>query len=100
MSSSSYLCKCLEKYEIDICGLSEHWLTPRNTHFLSDINSNYNYICVCDSNLIAQNRGYGKGGVAFMWNKKLDNHISPIHLDDDRILGLQVHFSQATFCIS
>ena len=30
---------------------------------------------------------------------KLDNHISPIHLDDDKILGLQVHLSQATFYI-
>ena len=99
MSSSSYLCKCLEMNKIDICGLSEHWLSPRNSHFLNDINSNYNWLSVCDTNLLAQNRGYDKGGVAFMWNKKLDNHISPIQLDDDRLLGLQVHFSHLTLYI-
>ena len=40
MSSSAYLCDCLEKRNIDVCGISEHWLTPRNSHFLNDINSN------------------------------------------------------------
>ena len=66
MSSSSYLCNCLEEHNIDVCGISEHWLTQTNSHFLNDINSSYNYICVCDENLIANNRGYGKGGVAFL----------------------------------
>jgi len=33
MSSASYLCDILTQGEIDICGISEHWLLPSNKHF-------------------------------------------------------------------
>ena len=33
MSTASYLCDILTDGNIDICGISEHWLLPNNLHF-------------------------------------------------------------------
>jgi len=51
MSSASYLCDILNQGEIDICGISEHWLNPSNKHFLGCLFSDYNYHAVCDNRL-------------------------------------------------
>ena len=32
---------------------------------------------------------FGKGGVALLWRKDIDNNVSPLMCDDDRIIGLQ-----------
>ena len=51
MSSASYLCDILTQGEIDICGISEHWLLPSNKHFLGCLSSDYNDHAVCDIDL-------------------------------------------------
>ena len=41
MSGASYIRSLLDKRQIHILGLSEHWLFNHNLHFLDSINSNY-----------------------------------------------------------
>jgi len=66
MASASYLCDVITQGEIDICGISEHWLSPNNLYFLDTISNDYNYHAVCDNDLYScKTRKVGKGGVAF-----------------------------------
>jgi len=51
MSSASYLCDLLTDGEIDICGISEHWLTLDYLFFLDTIISDYDYFAACDENV-------------------------------------------------
>ena len=54
------------------------------------ISPNYIVHAVCDSSLNVYNkRKVGKGSVALMWRKHLDNQIIPLQTDDDRIVGIQ-----------
>ena len=98
ISSSSYLCDTLLDQNIDICGISEHWLFPSNVHFLESLTSRYNVYAKCDNDLtITSPRRVGKGGVALMWNKRLDNYIVPLPIDDDRLIGLQLQLTQTQY---
>lgn len=98
ISSSSYLCNLLKDKSVDICGVSEHFLYPSNVHFLSTLNSDYNYHVACDKDLsLPGPRRVGKGGIFLMWHKKLDNYIVPLNIDDDRIIGIQLQTSPGQF---
>ena len=97
-SSSSYLSDVLTEKHVDICGLSEHWLYPHNLHFLNALNMNYNVYAKCDKDLCVTNaKGAGKGGVALLWHKKLDHLMSPLPIDDDRLIGLQLQLSPSQY---
>ena len=97
MSSSAYLSTLLQSCDIDICGISEHWLLDRDQHFLNSIDSNYASYCISDRSLCMSNRSYGKGGVALMWKKQYSEYIVPLSLDDDRFIGIQLHMSDKGF---
>ena len=80
MSSSSYLSDCLSLKNIDICGLSEHWLYEKDLIFLNEINGNYMCHAVSDFDLmIPGHRRVGKGGVALLWHKKLNSRVTHCH---------------------
>ena len=67
MSSASYANQLLKQHRIDILGLSEHWWTDSNMHFLETINRNYTGFGVSDNELrIAGARRLGKGGIVIM----------------------------------
>lgn len=90
MSSMTYLCNLLFHRNIDICGISEHWLFEKDLHFLEQVDSNYRSHAVSDASLqIPGRRRVGKGGVAILWHKKYDRNITPLSLDDDRIIGIK-----------
>lgn len=90
MSSASYLCDSLLSKNIDICGLSEHWLYEKDLMFLDQLNSNYKSHAVSDFELrYPGRRRVGKGGVALLWHKNHDNKITPLSFEDDRVIGLQ-----------
>ena len=90
MSSSSYLCELLNSRKIDFCGLSEHWLYNYNLHFIDAIDNNYKCHAIADFSLdVPSHRRVGKGGVALMWHIKHDRYITPLSIDDDRIVGVQ-----------
>ncbi len=94
MSSSSYLCNLLRTRKIDICGISEHWLSESNVHFFDSLSNNSRCHVVCDSSLaIGNQRRMGKGGVAIMWQNKYDYCITPVDIDDDNIAGIQMQIS-------
>ena len=98
MSSSSYLSDCFLSKNIDICGLSEHWLYEKDLIFLNQINSNYNCHAVSDFDLrFPGRRRVGKGGVALLWHKRLDSIITPLSFEDDRIIGLQIEISPSFY---
>ena len=91
MSSASYLIDTINTKNIDICGISEHWLYEKDLHFLKSIDTNYKCHSVSDFSLkFPSNRKVGKGGVALLWHIKLDNKVSPIEIDDDRIIGIEL----------
>ena len=91
MSSSSYLSDVLNKCSIDICGISEHWLYEKDLYFLECIDKSYKSHAVCDSSLnLPSTRRVGKGGVAIFWHKRLDCYVSPLLIEEDRIVGVQL----------
>ncbi len=94
MSSSSYLSDILLSYSIDICGIAEYWLYEHDHHFMDCINSQYTCYIKSDDDLrLPSNRRVGKGGVALCLNKRLHNRITPLNIDDDRIIGIQYEVS-------
>ena len=98
MSSGSYLGRVLENLNIDICGISEHWLYRNDLHFLDSINSSYKYAAVSDFDLEKPSkRKVGKGGVAMFWKADIDSRISLLNIDDDRIMGVQYQLSKDRF---
>ena len=94
-SSSSYLSDKLNAYNIDICGISEHWLFERDLHFLGRVNPLYSYHAVADKTQSSlDTRKVGKGGVALLWKKSYDKVVSRIPSFNDRIVGIQIETSQ------
>ena len=97
MSSAGYLCKVLQSHEIDFCGVAEHWLSSNSSNFINSLSSNYNSIVVIDNNYKNRNSKMGRGGVALMWNRKHDNNVSQLFIDDDRIAGIQFDVNDGSF---
>ena len=98
MSSCSYLCDILIKKNIDISGLSEHWLRETDLHFLNNLDSKFTHHSVCDKDLrIPCVSNVRKGGLAILWNNKYTNKISTLPIDDDRIVGIQFECSKNCF---
>lgn len=75
--SASYLCDMLIKSDVDICGVSEHWLFKQNLHFLDSINSDYVSYAVSDPDIdTCSNRRVGKGGIALLWHKRMTQCVT------------------------
>ena len=90
MSSASYAGKLLTSERIHIFGISEHWLNSSNLHFLQSIHKDYQSYGVIDrDNYLPGRRPMGKGGVALMWHKSLNNSITTLDIDSDRMCGIQ-----------
>ena len=43
------------------------------------------------------NRRLGKGGIAIFWNRKYDSCVTPLCIDDDRILGVKIEMSESSY---
>ena len=100
MSSASYLSSFLDRNEVHIIGISEHWLFNHNMHFLDSINSKYTGFGIADNSLLFNNsRNIGKGGVALLWHKSMSTCISSLDIDSDRICGIQLTWSNVCFYI-
>ena len=64
----------------------------------------YTGVCVCAScdrelqlDGIYSTIHIGKGGVAIMWHKKHNNSVTPLCINDDRIIGVQYQVSASQF---
>ena len=90
MSSASYAGKLLTNERIHILGISEHRLNSSNLHFLQSIHKDYQSYGVIDrDNYLPGRRPMCKGGVALMWHKSLNNSITTLDIDSDRMCGIQ-----------
>ena len=50
---------------------------------------------MCDNDLLMpSNRRVGKGGVAILWHKSLDHHVTPLDITSDRICGIHYRLNQ------
>lgn len=106
MSAVPYLNSCLERHQIDVCALSEHWLRTCNIHFLQQINHDYKpYYKSVDEYLPMSEKctNYRKG-VALMVSKEIDRYVSrEIDIDSDRIVGIEINIPNVTtiylFCV-
>ena len=79
--------------EHDVIVLSEHWLWPYELHKLDDIHPDFVGLGISDHRLNAEcNFSRGCGGVAVLWRKNLP--MSPVHLDSDRIIVIQLPLQQ------
>ncbi len=68
MSSAQYISNILEKYSIDIIGITEHWLFPNSMDFIRTLHKDYEGVGVCSAKadpLASHHRG--QGGVAFLF---------------------------------
>ena len=84
------------KFEYVFCLANELyiWLYRHNLPFLQAIHNSYNCFGVCDNALnTPSNRRVGKGGVAILWHRSLDNQVSPLDIDSDHICGIQYRVS-------
>jgi hypothetical protein len=79
--------------EHDVLVLSEHWLWPYELHKLDDIHPDFVGLGISHHRLNAEcNFSRGCGGVAVLWRKNLP--MSPVHLDSDRIIVIQLPLQQ------
>ncbi|MES9884950.1 MAG: endonuclease/exonuclease/phosphatase family protein, partial [Sedimenticola sp.] len=100
MTGIPYLDNELDNMNIDICGISEHWLKPENSNILDNFNHNYRAHIVIDNDVKCfNNRRVGKGGVAILWHKRLDQFVQPIQTMDDRIAVIKLTFPNETLYI-
>ena len=56
MSSGSYPGHILGTYDVDFCGVSEHWLYKKDHHFFDSIDKSYNYFVESDFDLEVPSR--------------------------------------------
>ena len=88
MSSASYAEKLLTNERIHIFGISEYCLNSSNLHFLQSIHRDYQSYGVIDrDNYLPGRRPMGKGGVALMWHKSLNNNITTLDIDSEYSIG-------------
>ena len=70
MSGTPYLVKCLNKYDIDVCRISEHRLREYNSNFLNTIDPNYMAFTTCATERDPSvYRIINKGGVSLLITK-------------------------------
>jgi hypothetical protein len=87
MRSANYISHLLDKYDLDFMCLYEHWLFPDSLSFLNSLSGNYHSHAVPDSSLdVLDPYRRGKGGVAIMWKKLLNDSISILPIDSDKII--------------
>ena len=98
MSSAAYTGSLLDKKSLHFLGISEHWLCPHNLHFIESIHRDYTGFAVCDNDLLLiSRRKVGKGGVALLWHRSLNDKVTPLDIDSDRICGLQFRMNDNLF---
>ncbi len=91
MPCISYLRNLLNQHKVHICGISEHWLFEKDLKFLETVSPDYMSYGVSDSDLrLPLFRKVGKGGVALLWHRDIDDLINIIDVQDDRIVGLHI----------
>ena len=94
MSSANYLSGFLDDNDIDVCGISEHWLYRDNLSFMNSIHGNYTSMSISDSDLdLPSKRKVGKGGICLLWKKCLNNKITDLQLNKKNIIGLKLNMS-------
>ena len=78
--------------------MAEHWLYEKDLIFLNQINTNYKCHAVSDFDLMFPGRRrVDKGGVAFLWHKRLDDRVTSLSFEDDRIIGFQLEISPSVY---
>ncbi len=91
MTGIPYLDTELDRHDIDICGISEHWLLPENKSALYSFNNDYTSYVVTASDVSGlSNRRVGKGGVAFLWHRRVGKMVKIIDIDDDMVVVLKL----------
>jgi hypothetical protein len=91
MSSAVYLNSVLNRRNIDVCGIAEHWLYEKDLHFLDSVNKDYTSYAVSDNDLVLPLfRKRAKGGVALLWKHSLDSRVAHMDIIDDRIIGIRL----------
>ena len=98
MRSVAYISTLLESNKIDILCLSEHWLFPDSLCFLNSVSTEFCSCGVSDENLdVLDPYRRGKGGVAIMWRKVLNQNVTLLPIDSDRIIGISVELERKQF---
>ena len=73
----------------DIVALQETWLLPHDLPICDTIHPSFCAYATSSVDVGAGVvRGRPHGGLAFLYRRSLETHLSPITFDDDRILGL------------
>ena len=98
MSSALYMSTLLSRENIDLCGISEHWLKAHNITFMDSIHCNYaNTTKNSENGTLATNKYSSKGGVSLLWHRRWDPYINVLDFNTDNIIGVQVQISKDHF---
>lgn len=103
MAGTPYLLNCLDKYNIHICGISEHWLREHSMSFL-DTFQPHDYVTIAkpvfEINPL-MNRCNIRSGIALLIKKDCCR-IQEIEIDSPRIVGaeLLLNNNQTMYCFS
>jgi hypothetical protein len=100
ISGAIYFCDLLIKENIDIFGISEHWLYRKDLHILDNINNIYISFSVSNPDLdMPSLRRMGKGGLAMLWPKKWNSHITSLDIVSKYFIGIQIMIKPKTYII-
>ena len=94
MPAAPLVYEILDKYDIHIMAITEHWLFNDSIDFLDSIHRNYVSHAVSDYTLNPYSpHRRGKGGVGFIYKRSLmeEKVITPLPIEDDRIIGIKLN---------
>lgn len=98
MAGTPYLLNCLSTHNIDICGVSEHWLREYNMSFFDTFKDcGYAYIAkpVYEIDPLRYKCNI-RGGVAILYRTK-SVHVQEIFVDSPRIIGIEIHIPNGEY---
>ncbi|PJE78123.1 hypothetical protein CI610_02945 [invertebrate metagenome] len=97
MAGMPYLLKCLDTYDIDICGLSEHWVREYQLSFFNSFNHS-GYKCFVKPVYEVDPFRYKcsiRGGVCLLYKSLLN--VQEIIIDSPRIVGLELQSASGEY---
>ena len=89
-SSLEYISKSICS-QSDIIALQEMWILPNEVELCKTVHNEFTGFSKSSVDVekgVLRGRPYG--GLGFLWRSTLDAHVTPVAMEEDRLLGLKV----------
>ena len=74
----------------NIIALQELWIMPHELDVINDVHGEFKSSVDVECGVL---RGRPYGGLGFMWHRSLDAHVTPVPLEDDRLMAHRIYNS-------